>query len=259
MNPHIYLHEIIRTVPGGRSRTWPASCRCTTTRPARPAHDTGRSVSSARVATSGPWPGVINIWEKTWAGQTEDLVAPVPCDAQRDAAMEQWWNRNLHLRRGGYDRILIPTDDSPTLADLETRGVTGEVFGTRSCWLPFGSRAGTSTRWPSSVPALDAVRPRPRRRIPCRDAAAPGAHDHRRAQWSALARSLARRRRTPVGVRNEYRVVNYEQAESSCSSPRCRRQPLPASLTQERFCKPPARPSRIIQMFCRRPTPEGPA
>jgi hypothetical protein len=80
---------------------------------------------------------VVNIWEKTWAAQAEDLVGQFR-DTRRDVAMEDWWNRNLHLRRGGYDRILIPAPYSPTIADLAARGVTGEVFWHEIAWLPFG-------------------------------------------------------------------------------------------------------------------------
>ena len=59
-------------------------------------------------------------------------------DAKRDTAMEDWWNRNLHLRRGGYDRILIPADYSPTRAELSARGARGQVFVHEILWLPFG-------------------------------------------------------------------------------------------------------------------------
>jgi hypothetical protein len=87
--------------------------------------------------TSGPWPCAVNIWENTWAGQTENLTRQF-LDTRRDVAMEEWWNRNLHLRRGGYDRLLVPAPFSPTLADLVARGVRCEVFWHEIAWLPFG-------------------------------------------------------------------------------------------------------------------------
>ena len=96
-----------------------------------------RSVSSARSRPRERGPRGINIWENTWAGQTEDLVSQF-LDTGRDATMEEWWNRNLHLRRGGYDRILVPAAFSPTLAELDARAVTGEVFWQEIVWLPFG-------------------------------------------------------------------------------------------------------------------------
>ena len=36
-----------------------------------------------------------------------------PDDGRRDPYLEDWWNRNLHLRRGGFDRLLRPAAYSP--------------------------------------------------------------------------------------------------------------------------------------------------
>jgi hypothetical protein len=137
VNPNIYLHEIIRTVPG-REEPYMASVASLHHDPTRDHRmDSGAVQQFRTVPASGPWPGVINIWEKTWAGQTVDLVGQF-LDTKRDSAMEDGWNRNLHLRRGGYDRLLIPTEYSPTIAELSARGVTGEVFWHEITWVPFG-------------------------------------------------------------------------------------------------------------------------
>ena len=137
MNPYIYLHEIIRTVPG-REEPYLASVLSLHFEPTRGPREERDVLGQFRsIQTSGAWPIGINIWEKTWAGQTDDLVTQFQ-DSRRDTKMEDWWNRNLHLRRGGYDRLLIPTEYSPTLADLVARGVTGEVFWHEIAWLPFG-------------------------------------------------------------------------------------------------------------------------
>ena len=136
MNPNIYLHEIVRTVPG-REEPYLASVLSLHHEPIRRHRGRPAFAQFRSLPTSGAWPCGINIWENTWAGQTEDLVSQFQ-DAERDVAMEEWWNRNLHLRRGGYDRLLIPADYSPTLAELEARGVRGEVFLQEILWLPFG-------------------------------------------------------------------------------------------------------------------------
>jgi hypothetical protein len=139
VNPKIYLHEIIRTVPG-REEPYAASVLSLHHDPARHAGGKGGpgTLGQFRTAqTSGAWPSVINIWENTWAGQTANFVGQFQ-DARRDTAMEDWWNRNLHLRRGGYDRLLIPAHYSPTQAELRARGVVGEVFVHEILWLPFG-------------------------------------------------------------------------------------------------------------------------
>ena len=155
MNANIYLHEVIYTVPG-REEPYMASVASLHHDPTRDHRmDSGAVQQFRTVQTSGPWPGVINIWEKTWAGQTEDLVGQF-LDTKRDSAMEDWWNRNLHLRRGGYDRLLIPTDYSPSIAELSARDVSGEVFWHEIAWLPFGEpRRYLDTLGERLLPALD--------------------------------------------------------------------------------------------------------
>jgi len=137
VNPQIYLHEIIRTVPG-REEAYAASVLSLHHDPARRGGAEAHGALQFRSAqTSGAWPCVINIWENTWSGQVRDLVGQFQ-DARRDTAMEDWWNRNLHLRRGGYDRILIPAPYSPTRDELLSRGTRAEVFLHEIHWLPFG-------------------------------------------------------------------------------------------------------------------------
>lgn len=138
MNSHTYLHEIIRTVPG-REEPYMASVLSVHDEGTRRHGDTpdGAFGQFRSVETSGGWPCAINIWEHSWAIQTRDLQGQFQ-DAQRDTAMEDWWNRNLHLRRGGYDRILIPAPYSPTRAELRERDVRGQVFLHEIVWLPFG-------------------------------------------------------------------------------------------------------------------------
>lgn len=153
MNPNIYLHEYIRTVPG-REEPYLASVLSLHYEPSRAGLGHPAFAQFRAVQTSGPWPAGINIWENTWAGQTSDLVGQF-LDAKRDTAMEDWWQRNLHLRRGGYDRLLIPADYSPTLADVEARGIHGEVFLQEILWLPFGEPRRFLDRFGDEVvPAL---------------------------------------------------------------------------------------------------------
>jgi hypothetical protein len=137
VNPHIYLHEIIRTVPG-REEAYAASVLSLHHDPTRQGSAEHRGALQFRSAqTSGAWPCVINIWQNTWAGQASNLVSQFQ-DRKRDTAMEEWWNRNLHLRRGGYDRILIPAACSPTCEELAQRGARAEVVVHEILWLPFG-------------------------------------------------------------------------------------------------------------------------
>jgi len=219
VNPNIYLHEIIRTVPG-REEPYLASVLSLHHEPSRRGLGHPAFAQFRSVETSGAWPVGINIWENTWAGQTADLVGQFQ-DAQRDVAMEEWWNRNLHLRRGGYDRILIPAAYSPTLADLEARGVRGEVFLQEICWLPFGeSRRYLDAVEEQLVPVLDRlgldlvgafrVAMRPRQVLTIIGA----------PEWNRLGALLDQADRDPALRRwHEYRASTVEQAEEQVLLP----------------------------------------
>jgi len=136
VNPHIYVHEVMYTVPG-REEAYMASVMSIRDDPGRADRQTHGALGQFRsVDTSGSWPGVINIWEEDWDALADDLAAQFHA-AQRDVALEQWWNRNIHLRTGGYDRVLVPAAYSPTKRELSDRGFTGEVFVHEIIQLPF--------------------------------------------------------------------------------------------------------------------------
>jgi hypothetical protein len=139
MNPYVYLHEIVRTVPG-REEPYTASVlgvRFDPTRhvPGRKVHDALTQLRSAE--TSGQWPCAVNVWENTWEGLTGSLKRQFQ-DTERDVNMEDWWNRNLHLRRGGYDRVLVPAPWSPAAGQLRERKIRCDVVLHEVVWLPLG-------------------------------------------------------------------------------------------------------------------------
>jgi len=145
MKQRIYLHEVIYTVPG-REEPYMASVTSLHYDPARMAAAEkaghGKNEYTAfmqfRTAqTAGDFPRVINIWEMNWKVLSRALETQFQ-DKGRDTGMEEWWNRNLHLRRGGYDRVLIPADYSPDGPTLSQRGNRREVFMHEVVWLPFG-------------------------------------------------------------------------------------------------------------------------
>lgn len=139
MNPYVYLHEIVNTVPG-REEAYTASVLSvrfdpTRRKPGRKVHDALTQLRTAE--TSGQSPLAVNIWENTWEELTGALKRQFQ-DVERDVNMEEWWNRNLHLRRGGYDRVLVPTAWSPTASELREREVRCEVVLHEVAWLPLG-------------------------------------------------------------------------------------------------------------------------
>jgi hypothetical protein len=135
----IYLHEFMRTVPG-REESYMASVLSVVERPGSKTEVShNRQLGQFRsVEASGPFPYVINIWEHTWKTQAAALERQFQ-DADRDRKMEDWWVRNLHLRRGGYDRLLIPTSYTRDSAGLARDGVRGRVFLQEILWLPLGA------------------------------------------------------------------------------------------------------------------------
>ena len=87
---------------------------------------------------SGEWPTVINMWEsKDWREKAEAFKRQFT-DAPQDPFFEEWWNRNLTLRRGGFDRQVIPTAYTRDRAGLVHDGVRGRVFLHEIVRLPFG-------------------------------------------------------------------------------------------------------------------------
>jgi hypothetical protein len=226
VNDHIYLHEIIRTVPG-REEPYLASVASLHHDPVRDDRKGPAAFAQFRsVQTSGPWPCAVNIWQNTWSGQTENLVGQFR-DTRRDVAMEEWWNRNLHLRRGGYDRILVPAPSSPSLADLVARGVRCEVFWHEIAWLPFGEAPRYLELVARElVPALDRlglllvgafrVAMRPRQVLTIIGA----------PEWNQLAEMLSAAQRDPQLAKwNQYRATIAERAEEMLLLP-ARHSPL---------------------------------
>lgn len=226
MNDRIYLHEIIRTVPG-REEPYLASVLSLHRDPKRGDRKGRAAFAQFRSAqTSGPWPCAVNIWENTWAGQTEDLVGQFR-DTRRDVAMEEWWNRNLHLRRGGYDRLLVPAAFSPAHADLVSRGVRCEVCWHEIAWLPFGEPLKYLDLVGSELlPALDRlglvligafrVAMRPRQVLTIIGA----------PQWRQLTETLSAAQRDPqLAAWTAYRAATAERSEEMLLLP-ARHDPL---------------------------------
>lgn len=138
----VYLHEIIRTVPG-QEEPYMASVLSVSQMPGRDAtgHN-ARQLGQFRTAeTSGAWPAVVNLWDYGWSNLAAALARQFG-DADRDRPLEDWWNRNLHLRRGGYDRLLVPAACTPDSAGLAAAGVRGRVFLHEILWLPLGAVPG---------------------------------------------------------------------------------------------------------------------
>jgi hypothetical protein len=135
----IYLHEIIHTVPGQEEPYMSAMM-------ARRGYShlaPGEGGESQQLGlwrttgTSGVWPKVINLWElPSWRQLMHNFS--VQFTDRRDPHLEDWWNRNLYLRRGGFDRLLLPASFSPDRAALLARGTKYRVFLHEFVQVPYG-------------------------------------------------------------------------------------------------------------------------
>jgi hypothetical protein len=72
------------------------------------------------VGSTERWPQTMNLWEFTggWDGVAANFRHEFARPQHQDASLEPWWAEAASYRSGGYDRLLVAADHSPTLADL---------------------------------------------------------------------------------------------------------------------------------------------
>jgi hypothetical protein len=81
------------------------------------------------LGSTGSWPEVVNMWELDgWEGLTRNFEVETAGGRDQDPSLAQWWAAAASLRRGGFDRILIPDDASPSIEELCAAGVRGELY-----------------------------------------------------------------------------------------------------------------------------------
>jgi hypothetical protein len=81
------------------------------------------------VGSTGRWPEVINLWEyRDLAHLAENFRIECNHPSMQDPALQDWWAAAEGFRRGGYDRVLLSADFSPSLAEINAKGVPGEVY-----------------------------------------------------------------------------------------------------------------------------------
>jgi hypothetical protein len=135
----VYLHEIVHTVPGQEEPYMSAMIARRGYSVLAPGEG-GESLQLGlwrTTGTSGVWPKVINLWELPDYSQLAHNFS-VQFSEARDPYLEDWWNRNLHLRRGGFDRLLQPAPYCPDRATLLEQGVKGRVFLHEIVHVPYG-------------------------------------------------------------------------------------------------------------------------
>jgi hypothetical protein len=78
------------------------------------------------VGSTGAWPETVNLWElEGWQGLADNFGYEVKHPGMQDPALTEWWAKAAPLRRGGFDRILRPTQYSPTIEGVLAAGMVG--------------------------------------------------------------------------------------------------------------------------------------
>lgn len=81
------------------------------------------------VGSTGSWPEVINMWEfEGWEGLSFNLSYEVSSPTLQDPALAEWWAQAEHLRRGGFDRIMVGAPWSRSIEQLVADGVRGALY-----------------------------------------------------------------------------------------------------------------------------------
>ena len=80
------------------------------------------------VGSTGRWPEVVNIWELDgWAGLAANFAHELDHSSLQDPSLAAWWAIAADLRRGGFDRILVPAPWSRPIDELLAAGVRGDA------------------------------------------------------------------------------------------------------------------------------------
>ena len=101
------------------------------------------------IGSTGAWPQVVNMWELDgWDGLVHNFEVETAGGRDQDPSLAEWWAVAASLRRGGFDRILVPDAESRGIEELCTDGVRGELYCHEVVSVPAGQ----------AVAFLDAVR-----------------------------------------------------------------------------------------------------
>ena len=83
----------------------------------------------ATIGSTGAWPQVVNMWELDgWDGLAANFAHETGSGRDQDPSLAEWWAVAASLRRGGFDRIVVPTPWTRSVERLCSDGVHGNVY-----------------------------------------------------------------------------------------------------------------------------------
>ena len=135
----VYIHELIDIIGHGRARylhhmtaNW-----CPIARDERNQLCLG---VWATLGSTGRWPEVVNMWELDgWEGLAANFAHETAAGRDQDPSLAEWWAVAASLRRGGVDRIVVPTGWTRSVEQLTVDGVRGDVYAHELFEVPPGT------------------------------------------------------------------------------------------------------------------------
>ena len=139
MKSKVYIHELIDIIGHNRARylhhmtaNW-----CPIAREERNQLCLG---VWATLGSTGRWPEVVNMWELDgWDGLAANFAHETAGGRDQDPSLAEWWAVAASLRRGGVDRIVVPTSWTRSVEQLTSDGVRGEVYAHELVRVPAGT------------------------------------------------------------------------------------------------------------------------
>jgi hypothetical protein len=81
------------------------------------------------IGSTGAWPQVVNMWELDgWDGLVRNFEVETAGGKDQDPVLAEWWGVAASLRRGGFDRIVVPDEHSLRIDELCAAGVRAELY-----------------------------------------------------------------------------------------------------------------------------------
>ena len=94
------------------------------------------------VGSTGQWPAVVNMWEENgWDGLARSFGHELGHAHLQDPKLARWWATAAEFRSGGFDRVLVPAEWSPTITELCDQGAGGTAYAHDQVRVPAGKVA----------------------------------------------------------------------------------------------------------------------
>jgi hypothetical protein len=122
----VYIFERIDIIGGGRGK-FIELIRTNWARYAELRHGVRLAGVWATVGSTAAWPEADLLWEmEDWAHFAAAQAATNPLE-EKDPILNEMWREALAWRSGGHSALLIPTEFTPTVADLRAAGRSSQV------------------------------------------------------------------------------------------------------------------------------------